>query len=296
MVANVKNIAQKREERRAKQTEQKQELDRRGKNTGASEFSLMVDQYREQAFQEPPLMPSGAAAVQKITVCVRKRPLNSRERGASDVDVVSMPNPETTMVHECKTKVDLTKYLEHHNFRFDYAFNENVGNRMVYDYTAAPLVATIFDKGMATCFAYGQTGSGKTHTMGGDFQSGKSQDTSAGIYALAAADVFRLNASPANASKNLSISVSFFEIYGGRVYDLLNKQKRLRVLEDGKNVVQIVGLSEKVVTCMDDVLAALQHGSNVSMGKVRKTGGMKTKEIGEERQERERKANEPCEY
>lgn len=28
-------------------------------------------------------------------------------------------------------------------------------------YTAKPLVKTIFEGGMATCFAYGQTGSGK---------------------------------------------------------------------------------------------------------------------------------------
>lgn len=30
-------------------------------------------------------------------------------------------------------------------------------------FTARPLVETIFERGMATCFAYGQTGSGKTH-------------------------------------------------------------------------------------------------------------------------------------
>ena len=30
-------------------------------------------------------------------------------------------------------------------------------------YTAQPLVQTVFDRGIATCFAYGQTGSGKTH-------------------------------------------------------------------------------------------------------------------------------------
>ena len=30
-------------------------------------------------------------------------------------------------------------------------------------YTAKPLVGSVFEGGMATCFAYGQTGSGKTH-------------------------------------------------------------------------------------------------------------------------------------
>jgi len=91
-----------------------------------------------------------------------------------------------------------------------------------YSFTAKPLVQSIFEGGMATCFAYGQTGSGKTHvslfflydvdwscssifiqfveflfdirvifvgifspkTMGGDF-TGKQQNSSKGIYAMA---------------------------------------------------------------------------------------------------------------
>ena len=67
-------------------------------------------------------------------------------------------------------KVDLTKYLENQQFRFDFAFDENCTNEVVYRCTARPLVKTVFEGGMATCFAYGQTGSGKTHTMGGEFQ------------------------------------------------------------------------------------------------------------------------------
>lgn len=63
----------------------------------------------------------------------------------------------------------MTKYLENQQFRFDFAFDENCNNEVVYRCSARPLVKTIFDGGMATCFAYGQTGSGKTHTMGGEF-------------------------------------------------------------------------------------------------------------------------------
>lgn len=33
----------------------------------------------------------------------------------------------------------------------------------IFRFTAKPLLKTIFEGGMATCFAYGQTGSGKTH-------------------------------------------------------------------------------------------------------------------------------------
>jgi len=78
-----------------------------------------------------------------------------------ELDVISVPTKDTLIVHEPKTKVDLTKFLENHNFRFDYAFDDSCNNDLVYKYTAKPLVHTIFEGGMATCFAYGQTGSGK---------------------------------------------------------------------------------------------------------------------------------------
>ena len=35
-------------------------------------------------------------------------------------------------VHEPKTKVDLTKYLDNQQFRFDYAFDETATNELVY--------------------------------------------------------------------------------------------------------------------------------------------------------------------
>ena len=54
-----------------------------------------------------------------------------------------------------------------------------------------------------------------------------------------AADVFRLNSLPENSRKDLTVSASFFEIYSGMVYDLLNKKVRLRILEDAKQQVQV---------------------------------------------------------
>lgn len=99
--------------------------------------------------------------------------------------MITIPNKQQVLVHEPKTKVDLTKYLENQSFRFDYAFDDTADNALVYRYTAQPLVESIFEGGMATCFAYGQTGSGKTHTMGGEFHGKGLQDCSNGIYALA---------------------------------------------------------------------------------------------------------------
>lgn len=56
------------------------------------------------------------------------------EIARSEPDVLTVPNKENVMVHEPKLKVDLTKYLENQTFRFDYAFDENATNEMVYRY------------------------------------------------------------------------------------------------------------------------------------------------------------------
>ncbi|KAJ7003117.1 hypothetical protein NC653_008376 [Populus alba x Populus x berolinensis] len=68
-------------------------------------------------------------------------------------------------VHETKLKVDLTEYVEKHEFVFDAVLNEEVSNDEVYRETVEPIVPIIFQRVKATCFAYGQTGSGKTYTM-----------------------------------------------------------------------------------------------------------------------------------
>ena len=69
--------------------------------------------------------------------------------------------------------------------------------------------------------------------MGGAF-TGKTQDCSQGIYALSARDVFKLLKSPKYKNNNLVVSCSYFEIYSGKVFDLLSGKSKLRVLEDGK--------------------------------------------------------------
>jgi kinesin family protein 2/24 len=49
-----------------------------------------------------------------------------------EVDVITVPLKDTITIHEPKQKVDLTKYLENQNFRFDYAFDEEATNELVY--------------------------------------------------------------------------------------------------------------------------------------------------------------------
>ncbi|MEQ2310565.1 Kinesin-like protein kif2c [Ameca splendens] len=222
-------------------------------------FYEMIQDFRE-TLEITPLTTTDLIEPYKICVCVRKRPLNKQEINKKEIDVVSVPGRGALLVHEPKHKVDLTKYLENQVFHFDYSFDENATNELVYKFTAKPLVQSVFQGCMATCFAYGQTGSGKTHTMGGDF-TGRQQNSAKGIYALAAQDVFTHLNHRKYANLDLCIYVSFFEIYNGKVYDLLNKKAKLRVLEDDRQQVQVVGLEEVCVSSADDVIKIIQIGS-----------------------------------
>ncbi|XP_023125323.1 kinesin-like protein KIF2C isoform X2 [Amphiprion ocellaris] len=236
---------------------------KRGKFGEASrpnqKFYEMIQEFRE-TLEITPVSASDLIEPHRICVCVRKRPLNKQEVNKKEIDVVTIPGKGALLVHEPKHKVDLTKYLDNQVFHFDYSFDETATNELVYKFTAKPLVQSIFEGGMATCFAYGQTGSGKTHTMGGDF-TGRQQNSAKGIYALAAQDVFTYLNHRRYAHLELSAYVSFFEIYNGKVYDLLNKKAKLRVLEDDRQQVQVVGLEEIYVSTAEDVIKMIEMGS-----------------------------------
>ncbi|XP_074788855.1 kinesin-like protein KIF2A isoform X3 [Athene noctua] len=260
-VKEVEKLQEKREKRRLQQQELRE---KRAQDVDATnpnyEIMCMIRDFRG-SLDYRPLTTADPIDEHRICVCVRKRPLNRKETLMKDLDVITIPSKDVVMVHEPKQKVDLTRYLENQTFRFDYAFDDTAPNEMVYRFTARPLVETIFERGMATCFAYGQTGSGKTHTMGGDF-SGKNQDCSKGIYALAARDVFLMLKKPNYKKLELQVYATFFEIYSGKVFDLLNRKTKLRVLEDGKQQVQVVGLQEREVKCVEDVLKLIEIGNS----------------------------------
>eukprot|EP01061_Rhynchopus_euleeides_P016869 TRINITY_DN28205_c0_g1_i1.p1 TRINITY_DN28205_c0_g1~~TRINITY_DN28205_c0_g1_i1.p1 ORF type:complete len:492 (+),score=187.06 TRINITY_DN28205_c0_g1_i1:122-1597(+) len=184
-----------------------------------------------------------------ILVAVRKRPLMRHEREKGGVDIVDADGKQL-MVHEPKVRYDLTKYTEKHNYVFDRAFHERESNATVYSDVVRPLLDTFFGGGNATCFAYGQTGSGKTHTM-----LGKKEDK--GIYLLAAEDIFR----GIRQKDHLAVYVSFYEIYGRKIFDLLNDRNKLVVREDGEKNINICGLSEHRVRDVEALMGLMDTGS-----------------------------------
>jgi len=61
-------------------------------------------------------------------VVVRKRPRTSKEMKKNDADILEVRGAAHLVVKELKNKVDLTKYIEEHNFNFDNVFDDDVDN------------------------------------------------------------------------------------------------------------------------------------------------------------------------
>mmetsp|Transcript_11773 Transcript_11773/g.16717 ORF Transcript_11773/g.16717 Transcript_11773/m.16717 type:complete len:600 (+) Transcript_11773:224-2023(+) len=242
----IEQMEAEREERRRLMQERKEERAKEEKrnlaagNPGDVDFIGLVRQWRKEHTGDS--KPHSSETEQpKICICVRKRPVSDKERKRKDHDSVTCLQP-SVWVHSAKLRVDgITKYLDHSSFTFDHAFDEKSSTEEVYKFSTMSLVNYICrgEGCRATVFAYGQTGSGKTHTMGG-------------IESMVAEDIFLLLSQENGGTVNengcsiydTEVTVSFFEIYGGRVQDLLNDRRRLKVLEDGKGEVVVSGLEE----------------------------------------------------
>uniref|UniRef100_A0A671MUP9 Kinesin-like protein n=1 Tax=Sinocyclocheilus anshuiensis TaxID=1608454 RepID=A0A671MUP9_9TELE len=266
-VKEVEKLQEKREKRRLQQQELRekraQEVDA---TTPNYEIMCMIRDFRA-SLDYRPLTTADLIEDHRICVCVRTRPLNKKELTMKDLDVITIPSKDVVMVHEPKQKVDLTRYLENQTFRFDYAFDDTSTNEMVYrsvPFQSVTLDVTSDDRRIAILNKYKEWHWFFIHlifTMGGDF-SGKNQDCSKGIYALAARDVFLMLKKPNYKKLDLQVYATFFEIYSGKVFDLLNRKTKLRVLEDGKQQVQVVGLQEREVKCTEDVLKLIEMGNS----------------------------------
>lgn len=198
---------------------------------------------------------NGAAARRRgsrITVVIRKRPLNANEQaeGLYDILATDPENNHTITLLEPRQKVDLTRYIEKHRFTYDVVMDDRKSNRDVYEDACKPLIETVFEGGCATCFAYGQTGSGKTYTMLG-------KDNQEGVYLMAAKDLW------SRLSPGHGINVSFFEIYGGKLYDLLNERERLACREDSRGVINVCGLTEHRVDSTDHLMEIIDYGNTI---------------------------------
>jgi len=82
-----------------------------------------------------------------------------------------------------------------------------------------------------------------------------------GVFSLAIGDLFNMLDS-SGTSNEVVVVVSAYEIYCGKLYDLLNNRKHLHARENAQGTVVIQGIKEVLTDSMDDLMNKIQAGLN----------------------------------
>ncbi|XP_036735111.2 centromere-associated protein E isoform X4 [Manis pentadactyla] len=179
-----------------------------------------------------------------VAVCVRVRPLNSREEALGE-DTQAYWKTDNNAIYQ----VDGSK-----SFSFDRVFHSNETTKNVYEEIAVPIIDSAIQGYNGTIFAYGQTASGKTYTMMG------SEDY-LGVIPRAIHDIFqKIKKFP---DREFLLRVSYMEIYNETITDLLcdtQKMKPLIIREDFNRNVYVADLTEEVVYTSEMVLKWITKG------------------------------------
>ena len=137
----------------------------------------------------------------------------------------------------------------------------NASQDTVYGECVQDVVSSVLDGYNGTVFAYGQTGAGKTYTMCGD--TGAYQQR--GTVPRALHQIF--SESDARVDRDVTVKVSYLEIYNEVLYDLLadggeGLESVLNITDHG-GVTDIKGLSKVEVANEQEALALFFAGENV---------------------------------
>eukprot|EP00605_Chrysophyceae_sp_TOSAG23-4_P001602 GSChrysophyteH1.ASY1.ANO1.1761.1 assembled CDS len=137
-----------------------------------------------------------------------------------------------------------------------------------YSLMCKRLVVDFLNGYNATCVAYGQTAGGKTYTMMGPSQLDRPEGlsmSSAGIIPRACMEVLSRIAEmkeQKHASLNAELSISYIEIYGDYVCDLLKGGARVGHSKVASQRFVLSGAVETPVNTLDDIYKALSVGDD----------------------------------
>jgi kinesin family protein 2/24 len=181
-------------------------------------FAAGIALFRAQQPQRSACGPGPASGSPgTVSVAVRKRPIFARELSEREFDVISCGQDGSSVtIHDARMHPDMRqRFLEHHTFRFNNVFSERASSDEVFFGVVAPLVELVRDRGgNGTVLMYGQTGSGKTFTMSHCYAKCASELFAPGPGRHAPAEAF----------------VSFCELHGDSVHDVLHKHAKLTLL------------------------------------------------------------------
>lgn len=172
-------------------------------------------------------------------------------------------------------------------FTFDHVFSQTAKQTDLYENALHPWMTSFLQGFNVTVIAYGQTGSGKTFTMGNAMPAMANQlfsptpSTDSSGDEKDAKDVLgedegliprflhHLFAKLDENKRETKISVSFLEIYGEDIHDLLEsadsrpnrRMEPLQLRENRKHGVWVQGLTEVAVTNRQEAMEQMRRGS-----------------------------------
>jgi len=140
-------------------------------------------------------------------------------------------------------------------FTFANVLPVNVSQKECYQKIGHPSVRDLLCGFNTTVFMYGQTGSGKTHTMMGTTKK-------AGILPLALQELFQAIHERRHLQKPIhsDVSVSYIELYGDEVTDLLRQSKKVAQNMAAAHRFVLEGQASNRVESFDHVMALLSQG------------------------------------
>ncbi|KAJ5679776.1 hypothetical protein N7462_008020 [Penicillium macrosclerotiorum] len=155
-------------------------------------------------------------------------------------NVVRIPNPKNEG--------------EEYTFQFNAVYDADVAQQELFDAEVAPTIKHLFNGFDVTLFAYGVTGTGKTHTMRG----GKSL-AERGVIPRLLSGIYRRSRKmekDSNGETTVQVSLSYYEIYNDKVYDLFEPPEKRTLaglpLRDNGGKTVVCGLTEKPCTSLKE--------------------------------------------
>ena len=189
-----------------------------------------------------------------IQVCVRCRPMNSKEKNEERGNIIEMDLEGSQVLIKNPTS---ERESEPKGFTFDAVYDEHTIQKNFYDESCFTLIESVLEGFNGTIFAYGQTGCGKSFTM----QGPAGVPDLKGVIPHAISHVFEA----IGGSKDVGwlVRCSYLEIYNEEIKDLLSTAKqppKCDIKEDPDKGVFVKGLSDVVVENEADLNKLLDQG------------------------------------
>ncbi|KAK1267648.1 Kinesin-like calmodulin-binding protein [Acorus gramineus] len=179
-------------------------------------------------------------ARRKVRIVAKVTPFDAELANGTHRITVSRPDGEFTEKAATIVVSDEAS-ARSESFKFDWCYGMDEGVGHVFSKEVKPLLEGVLGGSNAAVLAYGARRSGKTSLIHGS-------EEMPGLARLSMEEIFGLRN-----EKEISVKISFYEIYQEHMYDLLEpKEQEVVVLEDAEGRIQLKGLSRVGVGSMAD--------------------------------------------